>query len=38
VKKKDDLKKVRSHLKGDIKTFEKEKKEDKELLKKLKRK
>lgn len=29
--------KVKEHLKGDIKTFEKEKKEDKELLKKLRK-
>jgi len=33
--KKNNIAKVKSHLKGDIKTFEKEKKEDKELLKKL---
>lgn len=29
--------KVKEHLKGDIKMFEKEKKEDKELLKKLRK-
>ena len=32
------MSKVKKHLKDDIKTFDKEKKEDKELLKKLKKK
>ena len=36
--KKCDMPKVKKHLKDDIKTFDKEKKEDKELLKKLKKK
>ena len=32
------IKNIRSHLEGDIKTFNKEKKEDKELLKKIRKK
>jgi len=38
MKKRCDLSKVKKHLKGDMKMFTKEKKEDKELLKKLKKK
>jgi len=38
MKKKSKLEKVKAHLKGDMKMFTKEKKEDKELLKKLKKK
>lgn len=38
MKDKAKLKKVSKHLKDDMKTFTKEKKEDKELLKKLKKK
>ncbi len=32
------IKKIRRHLEGDIKTFESEKQEDKELLKKMRKK